>query len=175
MFIALFKNYHLASINDYNWSERDRSDVVKFLQEKEIHDTTLSIPFPYSEKDFDVFIKRCKENKNLHSFFIMSEVNGIIGCIEFKIDAIQPHKAILGYWLAKSFWNKGIMTNAVKTLTNIAFKEFGLKKIGASCFENNIGSSKVLEKAGFTQEGLSLHHYKKYDKLHNARLYGKII
>ena len=67
----------------------------------------------------------------------------------------------IGYWLAKPFWGRGIMTAVVRTLCDYAFAEFGLVKISAHVFANNPASARVLEKCGFVREGLLRRHYHK--------------
>jgi len=66
---------------------------------------------------------------------------------------ILRHSALLGYWLAEPFWGCGIMTEAVKTITQYGFLVLGLKRIVARVLADNVASVKVLEKAGFIREG----------------------
>ncbi len=60
----------------------------------------------------------------------------------------------LGYWLAEDFWGQGIATAAVNVMSELAFSRSDLVRIFACVFENNIGSCRVLEKAGFVLEGV---------------------
>ncbi len=60
----------------------------------------------------------------------------------------------LGYWLAEEFWNKGIMTRAVRRISKEAFEKFDIMRIFAEPYADNAGSRKVLEKAGFGLEGV---------------------
>ncbi|GHU75424.1 hypothetical protein FACS189413_19910 [Bacteroidia bacterium] len=57
--------------------------------------------------------------------------------------------AELGYWLGEKYWNRGIMTQAVKEMVSYTFLHFPLQKIYATPFGFNIASQKVLEKAEF--------------------------
>jgi RimJ/RimL family protein N-acetyltransferase len=77
----------------------------------------------------------------------------------------------LGYLVAPEAWGNGYCTDAVRTLCRYAFDERRLEKVGAQCYDTNPGSRRVLEKAGFTHEGVlrkqaflggervDLHHY----------------
>ncbi len=60
--------------------------------------------------------------------------------------------AIVGYWLGKGHWGRGIATATLKVLVTRAF-ESGYRRLQASVFEPNIASIRVLEKAGFKCEG----------------------
>ncbi|MFS1512969.1 GNAT family protein [Chengkuizengella sp. SCS-71B] len=61
----------------------------------------------------------------------------------------------LGYCLDKQQNGKGYMTETVKLAVNYAFKELNLHRIEAGVMPHNIGSIKVLEKAGFHKEGIA--------------------
>jgi ribosomal-protein-alanine N-acetyltransferase len=61
--------------------------------------------------------------------------------------------AILGYSMHKDFQGRGLMSEAVKSLTNFSFQKLKLHRIQAATLLDNIGSQKVLEKAKFKREG----------------------
>ncbi|CAI9098789.1 OLC1v1035496C1 [Oldenlandia corymbosa var. corymbosa] len=64
-------------------------------------------------------------------------------------------RAELGYVLAHSFWGKGIMTKAVEMVISTIFEEWPyLERVEALVDVDNIGSQRVLEKAGFQREGV---------------------
>ena len=81
---------------------------------------------------------------------INGEASGAIG-LHLQTD-IHIKIMELGYWLAEIYWGKGIMTKAVKQMVDYGFKTFEIDRIFARPFGINIGSQKVLEKAGFTLE-----------------------
>jgi len=61
----------------------------------------------------------------------------------------------IGYTLDQDQNGKGYMTEAVKLVVNYAFTELKLHRIEAGVMPHNTGSIKVMQKAGFTQEGLA--------------------
>jgi len=61
----------------------------------------------------------------------------------------------LGYRLDYKEINNGYMTEAVKKLIEVAFKEYNLHRIEGNIIPTNKPSIKVLEKLGFICEGLS--------------------
>jgi ribosomal-protein-alanine N-acetyltransferase len=67
-------------------------------------------------------------------------------------DDVYLRTAEVGYWLGEEFWGRGIMTEAVKALTEYAFSHFKILRIYAPVFEWNHASMKVLEKAGYMLE-----------------------
>ncbi|MNR24376.1 putative ribosomal N-acetyltransferase YdaF [compost metagenome] len=50
---------------------------------------------------------------------------------------------------------KGYMTEAIQLILNFAFTEAGLQRVEAGVMPRNLGSIRVLEKAGFQREGLA--------------------
>ncbi|MEK5230938.1 GNAT family protein [Lysinibacillus sp. FSL K6-0232] len=78
----------------------------------------------------------------------------LIGTIDFVAINDNHQYGEIGYVLAEDYWNKGITTEATKRLIDFGFQELGLVRIQARCFEENIGSQKVMEKSGMLFEGL---------------------
>ncbi|KTG10295.1 acetyltransferase [Haloprofundus marisrubri] len=61
--------------------------------------------------------------------------------------------AELGYMVSPEAWGNGYCTDAVRTVSRYAFEERRLHKVVAEAYDHNVGSQRVLEKAGFTLEG----------------------
>ncbi|MGK5506503.1 GNAT family N-acetyltransferase [Brevibacillus formosus] len=61
----------------------------------------------------------------------------------------------IGYFLDKAHNGKGYMTEAVKLVVAYAFETLGLHRLEAGVMPHNIGSIKVLLKAGFHKEGIA--------------------
>ncbi|KAL3505941.1 hypothetical protein ACH5RR_031323 [Cinchona calisaya] len=61
----------------------------------------------------------------------------------------------IGYVLASKYWGKGIATKAVKLVAStIFFESPHLERLEALVDVENVGSQKVLEKVGFSREGV---------------------
>ena len=74
---------------------------------------------------------------------------------------------------ARKWWGKGIASLAIATITEIGFQQIGLMKICAGVYENNIASSKVLLKNGYSLEGRRVGQYVYKNKRIDALLYAK--
>jgi RimJ/RimL family protein N-acetyltransferase len=72
--------------------------------------------------------------------------------------------------LAKAYWGMGIATEAVKQATERGFSDLDIVRIEALVDPENIGSIRVLEKAGFSREA-----YLKNYVVHRARIRDRII
>lgn len=78
---------------------------------------------------------------------------GTIGLFQVFRGAVQ--KAILGYSLDQEHNGKGYTTEAAKLIVNYAFETLKLHRIEAGVMPENLGSIRVLEKAGLHKEGIA--------------------
>jgi len=75
----------------------------------------------------------------------------LLGAVGARVDG---HKLELGYVLAKKFWGKGYMTEAVRAIVEWALTENDVYRVWAVCDIENPASARVMEKAGMKLEGL---------------------
>jgi ribosomal-protein-alanine N-acetyltransferase len=61
----------------------------------------------------------------------------------------------VGYWCGKPFVRQGLTLAAVQALSSFAFRTLGLHRLEAACIPDNGPSRRLLEKAGFTEEGFA--------------------
>jgi ribosomal-protein-alanine N-acetyltransferase len=73
-----------------------------------------------------------------------------IGNIRYGVS----QSAQIGYWMGERYAGKGHMQDAIRVLISHAFGAMRLHRIEAACIPENARSIRVLEKAGFTREGL---------------------
>lgn len=147
--------------NGIRLTEFKRSDqdaLVECLNDREIYDRTLRIPFPYTAADaeqwFGIVEKLTKQNGQPVNWTIRNADEKLIGGVGLEGPGLdRSHRAEIGYWLAKPFWGQGIMTAVVRVICRHAFENLGLAKITAHVFSFNDASARVLEKCGFEQEG----------------------
>ena len=74
-------------------------------------------------------------------------------CTLFHLDA-KNMRAELGYALASAYWKQGYMLEALTTLIGHAFGPMKLRRLEADVDPRNVNSMRILDKLGFTQEGL---------------------
>lgn len=105
-------------------------------------------------------IKTWKENEkkdiDYHFGIFLKESDSLIGSVNLYMVRREPaHNAIVGYVLDKEQNGKGYMTIAVQQLVDYAFNTLNLHRLEAGVMPHNIGSIRVLEKAGFHKEGIA--------------------
>lgn len=76
----------------------------------------------------------------------------LLGACSLRIDA-PNRSAHLGYVLHRSRWGRGYATEAARAVTRCGFEDLGLRRIAATCREENRASARVLEKVGLRLEG----------------------
>jgi hypothetical protein len=76
----------------------------------------------------------------------------------FALRRRAPHRFDCGYVLARRWWRQGLMTEVLTEIAAWALRQPSMFRIGAMCDVENIGSARVLEKAGFVREGV-LHRW----------------
>jgi [ribosomal protein S5]-alanine N-acetyltransferase len=155
----------------------DKPAFVEHLATKDVYNWTLRIPHPYTEADADTWLSIVAESTQKYGrpvyWAIRDSENRLIGSCGIEAGAIDRwRRAEIGYWLAKPYWGRGIMTDVVRVACEHAFREFDLIKIWAAVFSDNAASARVLEKCGFQLEGLLKRHYVKDGRPIDARFYG---
>lgn len=122
-------------------------DVIKYLW-FEKHDSV-----EYSEYIIEkLFLNRKDVGIPEAYAIVVKENNKMIG----TIDVNQVHfndVGVIGYVIHKDYWGKGIVTEALETLILVLFNYCGFYRLEINHCVDNVGSGRVIEKAGFIQEG----------------------
>jgi len=96
----------------------------------------------------------------------------ICGSIGYHYWDLLDEKAEIGYWLAKNFTSKGIMTKAVRAFIDYAFTVIGLHRVEIGTAVGNTKSSAIPERLGFTHEGIIRHGTLVNSQLVDLNMYG---
>ena len=159
------------------WELSDARDLAATLSNKKIQDNLRDgLPYPYTEQDGKEFISAMLVANENDTFAFAITVNGkVIGSIgAFRQGNIHRQTAELGYYIAEEYWGKGIMTEAVKQLCDYVFSNTDIIRIYAEPFAYNIGSCRVLEKAGFQYEGTLRSNALKNGNVFDMKMYSKL-
>jgi RimJ/RimL family protein N-acetyltransferase len=138
------------------WRLADVPDLTAAINNKKVLDNLRDgIPFPYTEKDGTEFITATLAAvKDTQYSFAIVYGSKVIGSIAvFRKENVHHLTAELGYYIAEPYWNKGLMTDAVRQICAIVFGNTDIIRIFAEPYAFNTASCLVLEKAGFQYEG----------------------
>jgi [ribosomal protein S5]-alanine N-acetyltransferase len=83
----------------------------------------------------------------------------------------QGYTAELAFALSRQYWNQGYMTEALREVLRFGFETMGLNRIQATCNASNVASSRVMEKAGLTCEGVLREHIHSKGAFHDRKMY----
>lgn len=97
-----------------------------------------------------------QKDSSYHFGIFKIEGNTLIGTISlFQVLRGPRQCALLGYSLDQAHNGKGYTTEATKLVVKYAFETLNLHRVEAGVMPHNIGSIRVLEKAGFHKEGIA--------------------
>jgi len=108
-----------------------------------------------SRDDTDAYIARCigMSPEDGRTYVLTSRENGaVLGA--FDIRQLAPHRLEVGYVLARRWWGQGLMTEALTEIARWALRQDRIFRIGSVCDVENVGSARVMEKAGLIREGV---------------------
>ena len=77
----------------------------------------------------------------------------VIGTIGFMWIQEDNAAAEVGYSLARDYWNRGIMTEALRAVIQYGFDDMALNRIEAQHETTNPASGAVMRKCGMVREG----------------------
>lgn len=159
------------------WELTDAGDLAAALSNKKVQDDLRDgLPYPYTEQDAKEYISLmlAADENNTFAFAVTIDGKAIGSIGAFRQDNIHRQSAELGYYIAEEYWGKGIMTEAVKQLCDHVFTRTDIIRIYAEPFAYNIGSCRVLEKAGFQCEGTLRGNAVKHGRVLDMKLYSKL-
>jgi RimJ/RimL family protein N-acetyltransferase len=111
-----------------------------------------AFPHPYTLANAQHWIRSANPATPVTNFAIVVDGNAVGGIGLVLKDDVFRRSAEIGYWLGEEYWGRGIVTEAVRAVTDYAFTTFGLCRVYAGVFEWNRASMRVLEKAGYEFE-----------------------
>ena len=126
--------------------------------------------------DAERFIGKMSSPEN-HSLVLCIDIGGeAVGALGVHpLDDVYRRSAEVGYWLGEPYWGRGIISRAVPMICEQAFaKNPELVRLQASVYAWNPASARVLEKAGFTREGVLAKSVFKDGTLLDSWMYAKL-
>ncbi|NLX64380.1 MAG: GNAT family N-acetyltransferase [Clostridiaceae bacterium] len=147
------------------------------LNNKKILDNLRDgLPFPYTEKDAEEYILSVLSSDKSKTFaFAITLDDKVIGSIGvFRCENIHSRTAEMGYYIGEPYWGNGYATSAVRQTCKYVFENSDIIRIFATPFAHNVGSCRVLEKAGFRYEGTLHCNAVKNGKILDMKMYALI-
>lgn len=159
------------------WRLDDAPNLAEALNNKKIHDNLRDgLPFPYTVEHAEGFItamlNSAPDKTYAFAITIDDKVIGSIGV--FRQENIHRLTAEMGYYIAEPYWGRGLGTSAVKQVCQYIFTHTDIIRIFAEPFADNYASCRILEKAGFTCEGVLRKNAIKNGTIRDMKMYSFI-
>ena len=135
---------------------RDAADIYHYSRDTEVArhvlwDAHRSIS---ESRSYLRYMLRCYRNHEPASWGIEYVQTGeVIGTIGFMWIQSDNSAAEVGYSLSRDYWNRGIMTEALKAVIAHGFGSMSLNRIEAQHETTNPASGAVMRKCGMVHEG----------------------
>lgn len=126
------------------WHESDAPAQARYLNNRKIWDNCRDgLPYPYTEEDALRFIRSASEQEGSRNYCIeiRQEAAGNIGFI--RGTDVERYNAEVGYWLAEPYWNRGIMSRALKEAVGEYLRQTDAVRIHARVHAGNRASMRV--------------------------------
>ncbi len=140
----------------YPWTERSEAEVRSFVQ--------MLIDY-----------QAAQPRRKFQLAITLPETGQLIGNCGVRRKDANEWEADIGYELNPAHWGNGYATEAARAMVEYGFRELGLHRISSWCVADNVGSARVLEKAGLKLEGrLRDNEYYK-ERWWDTLLYGLLV
>ena len=156
------------------WQLDDAAALANLLNNRAVQDCLRDgLPYPYTQRDGLAFIRAMQAaDRNQVMAFAVTADHRLVGSLSLtRQQNIHHRTAELGYFIAQDDWGKGFATSAVQLACQFAWSQTDLLRIFAQPFSSNHASCRVLEKAGFTLEGVLRQNAVKQGVVRDMRLY----
>ena len=109
--------------------------------------------------DTQMFLACCDgewQQSGVGPYLIQSREDGeLLGSTGLRL--ASPQQASTGYLLARDAWGQGYATEALRAMRDMALR-LGVLRLSAVCHPEHRASWRVMEKCGFTREGILRAH-----------------
>lgn len=127
-----------------------------FIDFEVISQLASTVPWPYPKEGTKPFIEKMilpEQGKDrwVWGIFQRSAPEELIGVVDLWREGKPEHR---GFWLGRSYWGMGYMTEAVTPVMDYAFDSLGFDKLVFSNAVGNAKSRRIKEKTGARLVGI---------------------
>jgi RimJ/RimL family protein N-acetyltransferase len=132
----------------------DADNIARYLDNFAVAGNLSRVPYPYRLSDAKAWLKTWRPDKPAGetSFTLDLPGEGAVGNVGFHPDT---QGTVIGYWLAQPFWNRGLMSEAVRAALEWYFSVTDADVIASGVFHFNKASLAIQKKMGFVETGTS--------------------
>lgn len=141
------------------YARGDGDAVWQVIRRPEIYATTAYIPQTYPRPRVDWWfgmISSAIRNRTGYELGMFDRKTGqYIGNVGIINVRREMHSASVAYFVDPKKWGQGYATEGCNAMLRFAFEELGLFRVAGTCMAHNPASRRVMEKLGFSFEGVA--------------------
>ncbi|NGM84793.1 GNAT family N-acetyltransferase [Paenibacillus sp. 7124] len=140
----------------------DSREIFQYFSLDEVtkfYDLESFTKIEQAEELIDRWNQKFERNQGIRWGITLRSESRVIGTCGFHGWMKNHYKAEIGYELTPEYWRQGYMTEVIQKIIEFGFNNLGLNRIEAFVEPENVGSRKVLEKIGFSEEGTLKEHF----------------
>ncbi len=135
----------------------DVEDIFRYATDPLVSQYVLWAPHS-AMTDTVAFVKnmlrRYEAGEAAEWVIVLKANHTVIGTCGFVTYSAEHSNGEIGYALARSYWGKGIATEALGAVLAYAFRKLELNRLEGRCLVQNLSSQRVMEKVGMRFEGI---------------------
>ena len=152
----------------------DAAELQRLAGDREVADTTVSIPHPYDLDHALAWIghqRREAVRGRATNFAVRLPGSMLIGCAGLRDIDPEHLQAELGFWIGREWWSQGYAREAAAAVVRFGFEQLGLNRIYAHHMARNPAAGRVLLHIGMQQEGFLRERVRKWGVYEDVVLY----
>ncbi len=159
----------------FKWDESNKGDLIRICNAVDRKYLSGRLPYPYTEQSAAWWYENVVSGDGKNGIFRAISVDDeIIGSISVELKAdIYSKDTEIGYMLLSEYSGRGIMTEAVNMICELAFSQLDIVRITGYVLAPNAASQRVLLKNGFELEGVMKNAVYKNGSCCDLHIYGR--
>lgn len=152
----------------------DAVNLLEYLSDEEVMKYYGLEPFSSLEEalgEISWYERIFQEGTGIRWGITLKGEDKVIGSCGYLNFVSQHSRSDIGYEISKDYWGKGIAGEALHAVLAYGFETMGLERVQALIEPPNIASIKLVEKHGFTLEGLLRNYEYSNGKFDNLNMY----
>ena len=129
-------------------SLRDCALIQAAARRREVADTMISIPHPFSARDAERYVRtrlgQMRRGRGVALCIWTRTERAFCGFVELRAIDHEHALAELSFWLAVDAWGLGYMSEAIGAVLRLSFQDLGLNRIHAYHMVRNPASAECL-------------------------------
>lgn len=158
-----------------HFQRSDARELALLLNDFDVYKTSLNLSYPFTADDALRLITSGQAQQETYLVDSLAVVDkdrgGLVGFLRLTYSYFHRH-AELGYVIGRSFRGHGYGTEAVGASVLYLFSMKHFHRVYCRQLGSNPASERIMEKTGFTCEGVLVRHFFKIDRNVDVTVYG---